>query len=146
MYVYQCQHCGRQFSIATPAPEVRCPYCSTVNNVAMPSQGYQQPMASPAYQQPVGSNRGVFDNGPSGYSRGVAGLLAILVGALGIHYFYIGKSTAGIIFLLVSLLTCGIGAAVTGIIAFIQGIIFLTTTEEEFERKFVNTPSSIPLF
>ena len=146
MYVYQCQQCGRQFSIATPAPEVRCPYCSAVNRVAMPSNGYRQPMQSAAYQQQPAGGRGVFDNGPSGRSRGVAGLLAILVGALGIHYFYMGKSTPGIVFLLASLLSCGVLGTVTAIISLVQGIMFFMMSEEEFERKYINTQSSFPLF
>ena len=50
----------------------------------------------------------VFSAGPSGRSRGVAALLAIFLGSLGIQYFYLGKSTAGIISLIVSLCTCGI--------------------------------------
>lgn len=36
----------------------------------------------------------VFSPGPSGKSRGVAALLAIFLGSLGIQYFYLGKNTA----------------------------------------------------
>ncbi|MDE7237726.1 MAG: TM2 domain-containing protein, partial [Paramuribaculum sp.] len=42
-------------------------------------------------------NGSAFDAGPSGRSRGVAGLLAIFLGSLGIQYFYLGKTQAGII-------------------------------------------------
>lgn len=89
---------------------------------------------------------GVFDAGPSGKSRGVAGILAILLGGLGVHYFYMGKSTAGIVFLLISLLSCGLLAAITGLISLIQGIMFLTQSQAEFEKKYVNSPKQIPLF
>jgi TM2 domain-containing membrane protein YozV len=41
-----------------------------------------------------------------------AGICAILLGALGVHKFILGYTTEGVIMLLVSLLTCGIGAMV----------------------------------
>lgn len=62
----------------------------------------------------------------------VAGLLAILLGSLGIHKFYLGYTKPGIIMLLVSLLTCGFGAAVMQIIGIVEGIMYLTKTDEEF--------------
>lgn len=61
-----------------------------------------------------------------------AGLLGILLGSLGIHKFMLGYNTAGLIMLLVSVLTCGVGAAVMGVIGLIEGIIYLTKTEEQF--------------
>ena len=62
-----------------------------------------------------------------------AGLLAILLGGLGIHKFYLGCTKAGVITLLVSLLTFGIGAVVMQIIGLIEGIIYLTKPDDEFE-------------
>ncbi len=88
---------------------------------------------------------GVFENGPSGKSRGVAALLAIFLGCLGIHYSYLGKNTAGIVFLLVTVCSCGTIGTI-GLITLIQGIIMLTMTQEDFEKKYVNTLSSFPLF
>jgi TM2 domain-containing membrane protein YozV len=61
-----------------------------------------------------------------------AGICGILIGCFGIHKFVLGYSTEGIIMLLVSLLTCGIGAPVMGIIGLIEGIIYLTKSDEEF--------------
>lgn len=79
---------------------------------------------------------------PEGKSRGVAGLLAILLGSLGIHYFYLGKTTAGILTILLSLVTCGIFAT----LMFIQGILLFCMNNEDFRRKYVLSPSSFPLF
>ena len=84
----------------------------------------------------------VFNAGPSGKSRGIAALLAILLGTLGIQYFYLGKNTAGIITLIVSIVLCGIPS----IIWIIQGILMLTMSQQEFERKYVYTTSTFPLF
>lgn len=67
----------------------------------------------------------------------VAGLLAIFLGGLGIHKFYLGYSKEGLIMLLVSLLTCGFGASIIGIIALIEGIMYLTKSEEEFDELYV---------
>ena len=66
-----------------------------------------------------------------------AGLLAIFLGTLGIHKFYLGYSKAGVIMLLVSLLTFGIGAMVMAVIALIEGIMYLTKNDEEFDAVYV---------
>ena len=88
----------------------------------------------------------VFSSGPSGKSRGVAGLLALFLGCVGLHYFYIGKTSAGVLFLVATMLTCGILGVVTEIVSIIQGVLFFTSTQDEFERRWVNSPSSFPLF
>ena len=88
----------------------------------------------------------MFSSGRSGKSRGVAGLLALFLGSVGLHYFYINKPNAGILFLVATLLTCGVLGVVTQIVSIIQGVLFFTSSQEEFERKWVNSPSNFPLF
>lgn len=66
-----------------------------------------------------------------------AGICGILLGALGIHKFVLGYNTEGLIMLLVSLLTCGILAPVMSIIGLIEGIIYLTKSDEEFYRTYI---------
>ena len=56
----------------------------------------------------------------------IAGVLAIVLGGLGIHKFILGYTQEGIIQLLIGL--CGIGY----IIGIIEGIIYLTKSDEEF--------------
>ncbi|HAY3552145.1 hypothetical protein BAX94_00960 [Elizabethkingia meningoseptica] len=63
----------------------------------------------------------------------VAGILGILLGYLGIHKFYLGYTKAGIIQLIAGIVTCG----VAGIIGFVEGIIYLTKSDEEFDRTYV---------
>ena len=70
------------------------------------------------------SRRGGGSNQES--KRITAGILALLVGGFGVHKFYLGYSTAGVIMLL---LAC---TGVTGFIALAEGIIYLTKTDEEF--------------
>lgn len=66
-----------------------------------------------------------------------AGILAILLGGLGIHKFYLGYTKEGVIMLLVSILTLGFGAFIIGVIALIEGILYLTKTDEQFAATYV---------
>ncbi|MDE6301444.1 MAG: GYF domain-containing protein [Muribaculaceae bacterium] len=83
-----------------------------------------------------------FQTGASGKSNLVAGLLAIFLGYLGVQYFYLGKISGGVITILLSCVTCGIWS----LVMIVQGIIMITMTPEEFDRKFVNTNATLPLF
>lgn len=71
-----------------------------------------------------------------------AGLLAIFLGALGIHKFYLGgkqQRNAGIVMLLVTVIgTClfFIGPIVMGIIALIEGIVYLTKDDAAFQAEY----------
>ena len=77
-------------------------------------------------------------------SKIAAGLLAIFLGGLGIHKFYLGYTAQGLVFLLVNtiglvitiFLLC-IPNIVLGIMALVEGIIYLTKTDEEFEQTYV---------
>lgn len=61
----------------------------------------------------------------------VAGVLGILIGAFGIHKFYMGYTKEGIIQIFLNLL-CGLG----GLIGLIEGIIYLVKTDEEFYQTY----------
>lgn len=97
-----------------------------------------------------------FASGPQGKSRGVTALLAIFLGSLGIQYFYIGKPTGGIVLLIVffflnflNLLTLGLLfflCFIPWIITVIQGILILCMDNKTFADKYINTPTSFPLF
>ena len=80
----------------------------------------------------------------SGKSKTTAGLLGIFLGHLGIHKFYLGFTGPGLVFLLintvgwtVSWMLLWIPHIIVGIIAFIEGIIYLTKSDEEFEQIYV---------
>ncbi len=66
-----------------------------------------------------------------------AGLLGIFLGSLGIHKFLLGYQMQGVIMLLVTLFTCGIGATIMGIIGLIEGIIYLTMSDEMFYDTYI---------
>jgi len=147
MYIHQCPECGKQYSTQEKVNRVKCPYCGAETNVSYSDHepNYQEQWRQFGNEASTALDS-VFANGPSGKSRGVAGLLAILMGWCGLHYFYIGKTSAGVLFLLIAILSCGILATVTSIVSIIQGVLFFTSTQEEFELKWVNSPSNFPLF
>lgn len=62
----------------------------------------------------------------------IAGVIAILIGSLGIHKFILGYTKEGIIQIIASVVTCGIA----GIVPFIEGIIYLTKSDEEFYQTY----------
>jgi len=63
----------------------------------------------------------------------VAGILAIVLGWAGVHKFILGYTTEGIIQLVIGLLTCGL----SNIIGIVEGIIYLTKSDEEFVRTYI---------
>ena len=96
--------------------------------------GYQQD----GYQQGGYNQRG-YNQTPSGRpyapqkSRVIAGVLGILLGSLGIHRFYLGFTTIGIIQILMStvgaVFTFGLSAIAAGIWGLIEGIMILVGSE-----------------
>lgn len=73
-------------------------------------------------------------------SRITAGLLAIFLGALGIHKFYLGYTKAGIIMVLVSVLGAlliGLGPAIMAIIGIIEGVMYLAKSDQQFYDIYV---------
>ena len=70
----------------------------------------------------------------------LAGVLAILLGSLGIHKFILGYNKEGIIMLVISLVggffTCGIATSVVGLVGLIEGIIYLTKSDAEFYNTY----------
>ena len=68
-------------------------------------------------------------------SKIVAGILALLVGYLGIHKFYLGYVGVGIIYLLVSITFFGLFLTVP--VAIIDGIIYLSKSDADFDKAYV---------
>jgi TM2 domain-containing membrane protein YozV len=60
----------------------------------------------------------------------MAGILAILLGGLGVHKFVLGYTKEGIIQLVIGF--CGIGY----VIGLVEGIIYLTKSDEEFYQTY----------
>jgi len=95
-----CTTCGQQIH---EKAEI-CPHC-----------GVRQPMSA--------TNSG-------GRNKMAAALLAIFLGGLGVHKFYLGQTTMGIIYLLFC------WTAIPLIVGFIEGIIYLTMSDQAFNEKY----------
>jgi len=59
---------------------------------------------------------------PLAKSRLTAGLLGIFLGGFGVHRFYLGYTSIGVLQILVTIATCGIGS----LWGMIEGILILT--------------------
>ncbi|MFD0893017.1 NINE protein [Luteolibacter ambystomatis] len=70
---------------------------------------------------------------PGADKKLLAGLLGILLGWTGAHKFVLGYQKEGIIQLIGSVVTCGIG----GIVGIIEGIIYLTKSDQEFVDTYI---------
>ncbi|MBO7295576.1 MAG: TM2 domain-containing protein [Bacteroidaceae bacterium] len=80
-----------------------------------------------------------------------AGILAILLGSLGIHHFYLGNTPIGIVYLGTWMLLFILGwvlcfipwfiMPVLSIVSIVEGIMFLTMDDEKFNQKY-NTPKT----
>lgn len=152
MIQQQCPECHRVFTTASAFHTVVCPFCGKSYNPTYSDQkqnadytefqkGFQQ-----GYNTARQQNIGIFDEGPSGRSRGVAAILAILLGSLGIQYFYMGKTTAAIIFIVCTICSCGVLGVVTHLLSLVQGIYIFTISQEEFERKYIYSAQTMPLY
>lgn len=88
------------------------------------------PMPGPAYGVPVVAS-------DVSSTKVAAGICGILLGGFGVHKFILGMTMPGVIMLLVTLLTCGIGGIVMHVIGIVEGVIYLTKSDAEFYQTYV---------
>jgi TM2 domain-containing membrane protein YozV/ribosomal protein L40E len=70
------------------------------------------------------------ESSPSGRNRVAAAIFALLLGGLGIHKFYLGRVGQGILYLLFC------WTFIPAVVGFIEGIIYLTMSDQEFNKKY----------
>ena len=102
-------------------------YCTTCQAPLSPVNTGYQPMQS------VNPGELVDWKALGADKKVTAGICAILVGWLGVHKFILGYTTEGVIQLVLGILTCGI----TNILSIIEGVIYLTKSDEEFVRTYI---------
>ena len=136
-YIMICAYCGTQV-----ADNVNfCPSCGAQVTLAQKSepqmqqtQQTQQTPYAPYIQQADAQAQMGNSYMPAldQKSKLAAGLLAIFLGSLGIHNFYLGNKTKGLVQILVSLVgglfTCGLATIGVSIWALIEGIQIFTGT------------------
>ena len=98
------------------------------------NQAYSQPYGQP-YQQPYAQAA------PNTKDHVAAGLLAIFLGSLGIHKFYLGYNTPGLIMLAVtivgSIFSLGLAGLAMVVISIVEGVLYLSKSQTEFEQIYV---------
>ena len=75
---------------------------------------------------------------PQDVPRVACGVLAILLGSLGIHKFVLGRTGAGLAVLLPTVLSLGILTMFTAPLGIVEGIIYLARSDSDFQRIYVD--------
>jgi TM2 domain-containing membrane protein YozV len=118
-----CSRCGAQASTSAQF----CRNCGTqlaTQSFSQPDYAYVNPPQMSL--QSMGADKKVS-----------AGICGILLGSLGIHKFILGYKNEGLIMLLVTVLTCGIAGIIMGTVGLVEGIIYLTKSDEDFVRTYI---------
>jgi TM2 domain-containing membrane protein YozV len=79
-----------------------------------------------------------YGHNPRAHNKIAAGICGILLGGLGVHKFILGYTGAGLIMLVITLVTCFFAAPVVHIIGLIEGIIYLCKTDDDFVHTYVD--------
>ena len=122
----KCPNCAAENS----GFETFCRNCGTSLANAYQNQQMQQPVGTGMQQQQI----------PGADKKILSGILGILLGGLGIHKFVLGYTTEGVIMLVVQIVgwfLCGIPSIVVSVIGIIEGIMYLTKTDEEFVNTYI---------
>ena len=117
-----CPCCGGQNATLNANNQYCCNYCGHVYSAAANNTQNQSNSANPA--QPYASK-----------DKLVTGLLGIFLGCYGAHYFYLGKTTQGVIFLLVTILSGLFLYWIPALIGLIEGIMILTQDDNDFKQQ-----------
>lgn len=125
---------------------ITCPRCSAQNtslNTQCLQCGTMLPV-SPMPMQHMPQHQAAL---PGAEKKLAAGLCGILLGGLGVHKFILGYNNEGIIMIVgllaafvITFISCGIGFPLLmapGIVGLIEGIIYLTKSDEEFVQTYV---------
>ena len=106
-----------------------------------PPPTYQVPPQQPYAQPPASGKTKTPGLGSKNKQKWPAVALAFALGFIGMHKFYLGYKTEGMIMLLVSAIgaicSLGLGTLVMAVIAIIEFVKYVTLTEEEFEATYV---------
>lgn len=106
----------------------------TPESAAPPEQPTTPPVQQPTAPAPAAYTKEQKDK------KMIAGILAILLGSFGIHKFVLGYTVEGVIMLaigFVGLFVCGLPTMAIGIVGVIEGVLYLTKSDDEFVATYV---------
>ena len=122
-----CPQCGAPLN----ANATKCEYCGAPINQPVAQQTQQpQPEKVVYVQQPAATVVNPERNNWPIKNKIVAALLAIFLGSLGVHKFYLGQTGRGVLYLIFC------WTYIPAIIGFIEGIIMLCSKDENFQIKY----------
>ena len=121
------------------APQQQPPYSQAASQQSAPF-AYASPQQPAGYAQSA-PQQPYSQAAPQTKDHVAAGLLAIFLGCLGIHKFYLGYNTPGFIMLAItvigSIFSLGIAGVVMLVISIVEGVIYLSKSQTEFEQIYV---------
>ena len=141
-----CTKCGTQNvtgALACSSCQANLPVISSQPTYQEPPPAYQTPGFQSSYEPiqppaPLYAQPGVQDWKALGADKKIiAGILGIILGGIGVHKFVLGYTTEGVIMLLISVLTCGAAYPVVHIIGIVEGIMYLTKSDEDFVMTYI---------
>ena len=109
-------------------------YCISCQAALAPVSGGYQPMQA---VYPAASSEMTDWKAMGGDKKIVAGILALLLGAFGVHKFVLGYTTEGIIMVVITVVSCGMLAVIPSVIGIVEGILYLTKSDEEFVKTYI---------
>ena len=120
-----------------------CTKCGAINDeVAQYCTACQAPLAPVSGYQPMQlvNPQSMTDWKAMGADKKIAaGICGIVLGWAGVHKFILGYTTEGVIMLVISLVSCFTLAIVPSVIGIVEGIIYLTKSDEEFVRTYLQS-------
>lgn len=128
---------GSNVAVTLGPNKKHCYACASILDVRAelcPRCGVRQPvipgMQPPGYPGHALTAPGQSPLVRSSKDRTAAGILALVVGGLGIHKFYLGQIGMGIVYLLFC------WTLIPALIAFVEGIVYLTMSDQAFAQRF----------
>ncbi len=116
-----CPTCGAQIA----ANSQMCPKCGAIQPTYLgePSRPAGRVEVDPAIRDAASKKL-------------TAGICALFLGSFGVHKFVLGMTTPGVIMVVVTLFTC-VGGPVMWLIGIIEGIIYLTKSDDDFYETYI---------
>lgn len=122
-----CTRCGAQ----NEESNYLCYHCQAQLPAISPYQPNYEPIRPPpTFRAPLVNWRA--QGADKKVPAAICGMLPPL-GVFGIHKFILGYTKEGVIQIFIGLITCGAGS----IIGLIEGIIYLTKSDEDFVRTYI---------
>lgn len=130
-----CRNCGKEVDDKA----VACIHCGVPPKLEKKFCGNCGVTTDP--NQVLCTSCGVAITAKSEKSKVVAGIFAIILGAFGAQKFYLGYKQQGIILLFVwfaGLVLLGIPSFIVSVIGWVEGVIYLTKSDAEFQSTYVD--------